>query len=480
MNADVLDPATWDHIYYNEKEALEKVSRSHDPALAVRKLHARFQLENDDASLLEEIEAIDDAPARGLRLLILISLGQYDKVAESGYTPRVRGPLEMEEAMYAEWALSMACSRLGQIDAAFEHLAVARYLASSLGMTGRVHSLDRDRTRLRNEVGQPSEPLTESDFTTGTTREQQFSVEIHIAQLLAQGHYARSFEEATRLRAKTFILRLTAALAMAESPALEPDTPAERLASALDRARRGEDIGGRPPPLGIPVWDRYGSLLGAAALTQSGDVHAAQHLLPEDGPGDVKAMVAAQRWALWLRGDVGHDRPLSLPSQLREALEGLVHPQGVAMWLVRLLPHSMSVLSLAGWAHPSITQELSTVLRLKLGALQQGPRHHTICERATEALLIDGFNGDEINWKGAIDGKHRQRYRDKVRSLGRSHLEIVNPSIVYRLVDKLHTHVFMYGRPMDRLAVATARDQAWATLPDCVKDMALDGKRKIA
>lgn len=467
---DVLQPAVWDELYYDRPDELAAYADSRDPALVVRGAHAHFHRTQDAAGTLRRLDGIDAAPAEGIRLLALCELGQSDP----GYFERVlsRGygggysPLELESSVYAEWAMSIACNALSRPDRALEHLTRAEHVAALLGMRGRLSILRLERERQRALGGRPdAEQIMRDVRACRSGRAKRFGLEVYVDALLGQGRYTDAWNAATRQRLGGGLQHLTAALAQ-QSPPEPTAEPLSVLGGAFDALRGAGEI--TLPELDGEPWRSYGLLATAASLTvQRSDRFIRAQLLGCSAP-DQCAWRAGLAWVRWLRTGGTDGRPHALPYAARDLMSELHHADEVAAWLALLAPDEMTVLNLAGLAHPALSAALASSPILDHGYIRRGARAARINKAASEALLLDAVGGDTELWRG-LHREERSRYRAKLSHYGLTETQLVNPAAVYRYAARYEQHAAQAGRVSDHLHAAQALRRAERMLPEIVQ-----------
>lgn len=102
----------------------------------------------------------DIAPARGLQLLALAQLGDYDGVLN--YEPCTPGSslLELENLVHGYTAIGIACAERGQYDEAAGNTRTAAAFAVALGMHQRAQMLDLEMQRVLTMSGHASPEAT--------------------------------------------------------------------------------------------------------------------------------------------------------------------------------------------------------------------------------------------------------------------------------------------------------------------------------
>lgn len=144
MKAVLADPAAFDELRGATpwRELLIRIPGT-DPLADVRRGY--LLLSGTPTEMAVAAEALDDpalpAPARGIRMLLLAQLRQYEAVLAMNYKRRGWERADQEEAVHAHTALSVAHAGLEQHRRAYAHICIALEHAEALGMQDRANYL---------------------------------------------------------------------------------------------------------------------------------------------------------------------------------------------------------------------------------------------------------------------------------------------------------------------------------------------------
>jgi len=442
MLLDALNPTEWDRLYYNDREALHAYLKAPEPALAIRRAHAYLHIHQSPKAVLEQLEGVDAPPALGLKLLALCTMGQYGEVKETGFEPRGSSPLELEEAVYGEWAVSMAYAETGSLRKAACRLERAIAFATCLKLEGRLKVLKIEQVRqssMTGEVEGDAGLVVEDVLSIPNPQVALFGQEVFLGKLLNQD---------LRVVEKTHQRRLSRQLG--------------DLKAALKR-----EPAVFPRPSAFTEFNtRYVGLLNASVLTIRQENTLARLSVPPDPAPDYAAWTSALLWALWLRtGEANRARPLALPGDLHRQLDTCGDTVGMASWLTYLVPEEMMVLKLGGLGHPDVCASLVTHPVLGHRKIYFGGISETLHEGITDALIHDGLEGTSDSYE-SLYRSYKQRYRDVLTHHGVLAHEVINPGTLKRLASRFAAYAERYGRGSDTEAALEAVRQARLLLPE--------------
>jgi hypothetical protein len=477
---DLLEPNIWDQVYYHDRETLRAVAATSDPALGVRAAHAYYTLTQDAEGTLRRLHKLETAPALGVRLLALCELEQFSRVLAQGFKPRGASPLELEETVYAEWALSIAAGALHRHDEALAHLERATVVAEALGLQGRLTVLSLERERQRSYTNRPdAERILQAARASKNPKARRFGYETYVEGLLAEGRYAHAAETAQRYRLEPDIVAFTSALALSKDHGEDhPPTPLGALAQGFWELHEGENK--TPlPQLPDEPFRVYAQLLSVARLTQNAQNDLARLNLPRHGAPDQRALSTALAWVHWLRTGQSGGQPLTLPAALNTALSVLHSADLPARWLVALAPEEMLLLKLSAQVHPDVERHLVYAPILQDGYVTVAGQHLTVPKSAAQALLRDADTDSELEW-ASLARSTTKRFRDNLAAVGVRREQLINPVRLYTLATRYYQHAALYGKPAETYPAERALKLAESLLPESVKNIVLAPGARVA
>lgn len=296
---------------------------------------------------------IQEAPARGVRMMLQAQLGDHTAVLSQNPQPLGHTPLELEDATHAHAACAVAYTQTGNFDQAVCHLSVAIALGMAVKLEQRVSVLEIERERMMSLRGTPRpenlasllvKPMPERRKAWGrrTWAESLMALGDYQAALRALGH--QSVDQPADQALRAFLHEL---LTLPATQDLSGNAAAYgRLAQSL-RAPDQTDwaavrrIEGQPQAT-------YGALLEALALTGSrGGEHYVARLLGHAAPSRPdQAALFALLWLDALANGQPHPAAIEVHDLLRSASDRLRVTRHVLHFAQRFLPELTVLLSM--------------------------------------------------------------------------------------------------------------------------------------
>ncbi|MVN88596.1 hypothetical protein GO986_17815 [Deinococcus sp. HMF7620] len=351
------NPSAFDQLAYAEPDfvpsgttALARVRRAHMSLLQM----SRAEMEQAVQDLAES----NVPPARGLELLLRVTLGDAQSVSQAQLRPTGHSPLELESTCHEAAAIGVAHAMLGDYEQAAAHLLVARTLAQALGLTNRVQNLTLEWARVSSLRGRPEPAAIESQLRQAMPAKRRAWGQRTLAEAyMAMGCYGDALQamgtpdiDLPLDRAlRNFLHGLNGLPPLVE---YAPMLPYAQLAAALTRAHWSDygfslvNVDGEPTRA-------YATILESIALVRSGDL-AQQAVRTLSRLTFTAADLSVYRlvvlfWAVaqgaQLHGGALAGRDIPLLEQLRSSVLRLGRPHDVLRLLRRLGPDQFTLLA---------------------------------------------------------------------------------------------------------------------------------------
>lgn len=352
----LADPSAFDAYAYTHlshlpdgEGMLPRLRRAHMSLL-------RMAPDEMRAALLD-LSEVRDAPAHGLRLMLQVTLGDAEGVAQAGMPAGGHTLLELENTCHSAAAIGNAHAMLSDWESAESHLLVAKTLATALNLGNRCQNLAVEWARVSALRGRPRPDLIEEQLVRPmppvrrawgqrTLAESFMGLGCYSDALRALGTPERDLPLDRALR--NFISQM---LALPVHPELDPQLPYAQLALALGRMHATDYDYSLVSVDGDPT-RAYAAILEAAALTRSGGL--AQQAVRALGrsvfaqPDLSLYRLVVLMWAVaegaTLHGGAFAGREAPLTDQLQAALNRLRRPDDVMRLLRRLGPDQYALL----------------------------------------------------------------------------------------------------------------------------------------
>jgi hypothetical protein len=411
ITTELADPLVWDRIFYSGEQTLYSILELSldSEIIKIRQAHVHYNL-RDYSAALATLQDLNESPAQGLRLLCYFALELYEQVLEA-VIPRPMLPLELENAVYAHFAKSLAYSAGEKYEEALEHLAYAEDYAATLGLANRLGFIRLERERLNIWLGYPNPQRVEQlGLLVQNPRAKVWSQYLFTAANLYSGRYelaVRSYDgnsDPFEAALAQVLLGQSCTFEVADSEQLKLIRNVEAIWSGNYREVVKTEIDG--------LEGAYARTIYALAQFRTGSYHLAlQHL------GEAPAQPDAYVWWFLLRLGIltASHEPLLLEWQtLQEALENLQQYRHVLAFAAAHLPYEVWLAS-QYLPHPALV-----TARLELPILMNREFEHgnfkvAVAPQTAQALQDDARYGEDFRYQ-SLHRMERKRYQDLLKS----------------------------------------------------------------
>lgn len=352
-------PSAFDQFAYSNP-AFEPTNR--DDLGRVRAAHMALLRMQPDAmqAALRSIETVTVAPARGVRLMLRVVLGEAEFAVGQDISPAGHDPLELEETCHCNAAVGVAHAMLGNLERASAHMLVARTLAAALGLHNRQQNLTVEWARICALRGQPEPDAIQQQLRqVMPPLRRAWSQRTLAESYMGQGLYSEALRALGTPDADTALDRalrnfLSRLLAFPVYPELDTSLPYAQLAAAMGHAVDADYTYSLASVTGSPTRE-YAAIFEAAGMTRSRDL-AQQGVRSLGRMQFQQADLAAYRllilmWAVAegaaLHGGAFAGREVPMMEQMLEALRRLRRPDEVLQVIRRLGPDQFTLLALS-------------------------------------------------------------------------------------------------------------------------------------
>ncbi|WP_345466253.1 hypothetical protein [Deinococcus carri] len=328
MKEILADPAAFDRLRAATpwRELLTRLPGV-DPLTDVRR--AYLLLSGTPAEMAVAAEALADdslpAPARGVRMLLLAQLRQYEQVLALNYKRRGASEQAQEEACHAYAALSVAHGGLGHHREAYADIQIALEHAEALGMTDRANYLAFLAGRHDTQAGRPDpEAMAQLLLAPMPVARRGLGLRSSAESLMALGDYRDALavlgppdaDDALTTGLRAFLHELL------DLPQIRPYDPHDRaygtVAAGLARYKAAQDDAADLLDVQHEPQRTYGRLVVGAMYARGQrdmeDIMAVLGAQPD--AADQAALWASIRW-----GALRHRRLLETPLRHVRAVE---------------------------------------------------------------------------------------------------------------------------------------------------------------
>jgi hypothetical protein len=425
LHSELADPLVWDRIFYSGEQTLYSVLELSldSEIIKIRQAHVHYNL-RDYSAALATLSNLDAAPAQGLRLLCCAALEINEQVLEA-VIPRPRLPLELENAVYAHFAKSLAYSSQEKYQEALEQLTFAEDYAATLGLANRLGFIRLERERLNMWMGRPNpRAIEEARWVVLNPKARSWSNQLLSSANLYAGRYKHVF---------TFDSDPTdVALARAflgEKPEMSEKTVP--LALAFHRLWQGDYHTEKVEADDIEKG--YARVVNSLNLYHLGNYSLALNSL-----GDLPTPPDARFWWILLKFGLAIRLRYSFFdwSILREALNDLKQYRYVMAFAVAHFPYELFLAS-HYFTHPALV-----AARLELPTLREHQFKHvhfksTVAPQTAKALQEDARRGETMFRYQSLHRMERKRYQDLLKARGLRFKSVVIQGGLMRRLERL-------------------------------------------
>ncbi len=426
ITTELADPLVWDRIFYSGEQTLYSILElSLDSEIVkIRQAHVQLNLRDYSAGLAI-LENIKSPPSQGLRLSCYEALGHHKEVFEANI-PTPKSPLEIENAVYAHFAKSLAYSSQENHTKALEYLDLSERYAATLGLVNRIAFLRLERERLNIWMGHPNpRAIEEAKRVVLNPRARSWS-----NQLLSAAHmYAGLYKHVFAFDSDPENVALARAFLGETSGETEKKFP---LAEAFHRLWQGDYHTEKVEADDIEK--------GYARVVNSLNLyHLGHYSLAVDSLGELPTPPDARVWWILLKfGLAIHLRYSFFDwSVLQEALNDLKQYRYVTAFAVAHLPYELFLAS-HYFAHPALV-----AARLELPMLSEYQFKHvhfraTVAPQTARALQEDARHDEDFRYQ-SLHRMERKRYQDLLKSRGLRFKGVVIQGGLMRRLERLQS-----------------------------------------